>query len=86
MLSPGKLYLSLDPAANDRGWAPIRSQDNLTSWGRMNYESKFLMAQNSGYCLDFINEVEQRNNTTLQCPQLVREGNYFRNSKPISST
>ena len=75
LLTPSRHLLTNDPLGQTKGWAPIRSRDNIYSFGTITHQSKFLMAQNSGMCLDIVNEVEQRHNTTMQCPYGTREGN-----------
>ena len=74
LLTPSSQFLTLDPSGDVETWALLRSRDNLTSHGFINYESKFMMGENSGQCLDVLNEIEQKNNTTVQCPHQVREG------------
>ena len=74
LLTPSGNFLTLDPSGDVEDWALIRSRDNLTSHGFIQYESKFMMAEMSGQSIDVVNEVEQRNNTTLQCPTQVRNG------------
>ena len=74
LLTPSGNFLTLDPSGDVEDWALIRSRDNLTSHGFIQYESKFMMAELSGQSLDVVNEVEQRNNTTLQCPNQIRNG------------
>ena len=74
LLTPSANYLTLDPVCDPDEWSLLRSRDNLTSHGFINYESKFLMGENSGQCLDVINEIEQKNNSTLQCPHQIRQG------------
>ena len=77
LLTPSANYLTLDPVCDPEKWSLLRSRDNLMSHGFINYESKFLMGENSGQCLDVINEIEQKNNSTLQCPHQVRQGENF---------
>ena len=74
LLTPSGQFLTLDPSGDVENWALIRSRDNLTSHGFIQYESKFMMAELSGQCLDVINEIEQKNNATVQCPHQIRQG------------
>ena len=74
LLTPSSNFLTLDPSGDVEDWALLRSRDNLTSHGYIQYESKMRMAENSGQCLDVLNEIEQKNNTTVQCPHQIRQG------------
>ena len=57
-----------------QGWAPLRSKDNLTSYGWITAETKILMAAYSGQCNNVINETENRHLNFLQCKEKVRKG------------
>ena len=57
-----------------RGWAALRSSDNLYSFGRMTGMSKMKMAEVSGSNYHMIMETENRHVNFLQCPSQVRLG------------
>ena len=56
------------------GWAPIRSKDNIYSYGAVTGESKCKMSNASGMPMHVIIETENRMITYLQCPDKVRKG------------
>ena len=58
-----------------KGWAALRSADNLYSFGRITGLSKMKMAEVSGSSYHMILETENRHVNFLQCPSQVRLGN-----------
>ena len=58
-----------------RGWAALRSSDNLYSFGRITGVSKIKMAEASGSSYHMVMETENRHVNFLQCPSQVRLGN-----------
>ena len=62
------------------GWAPLRSSDNMFSFGRMTGESKIKMAETSGGNYHMILETENRHVNFLQCPSQTRLGESLNNT------
>ena len=77
---PAKRLLTLDhtlprdPDDTTADWAPIRSRDQTSAFGAVCHESKAIMCEKSGQCMDLINETENRHSTINQCPDQVRKG------------